>query len=271
MTRNARKKLSRARWRILRGLIKFVLISALLGTIAVLVLKGQLKVDIDVWAFLRTLNDNNGTVTAIATVVLVTITAFYTVATFRLVSVTLKLRSDQIRPIFQISSRVVGFEKESANRASFDFEIELVNFGPSPAIGLAVTPSIAMLDKEGKIYNYLTTDPKPKPPIVLHQNVVWTGKFSLHADNYDEKAFADDFFEVELLYQDVDMNLYHQQDSYWMHTTGTEGDEYFRVHLSKDYEVLHMMEAARRTTIADSRRIWWTGDKSMVIFERTWM
>jgi hypothetical protein len=271
MTRNARRKLSRTRWRILRGAINVFLIAAVLVIGAVLIVKSQSKIDIDLWALLRTLNDNNGSVTAIATVVLVTITAFYTVATFRLVSVSLKLRSDQIRPLFEISARVTGFERDTENRVKLDFEVELVNYGPSPAIGLEVKPSIPLLDGKGEIYNYVTTDPKPKPPSVLHQNVVWKGEFSLHIDNYDAKVFANDFLEMELFYQDVDMNLYHHQESHWMHTSGTEGDKYSRFYLSKDYEALHMMPVAKRTTIADSRRVWWTGDRSMVIFERTWL
>jgi hypothetical protein len=239
-------------------------------TASALALAGGKKVEFDIWGVLRTLNENNGLVTAVATVVLVLITAFYTIATFKLVAVTLKLRSDQIRPVFNLSARITDFEKEAGStRARFEFEIELVNFGPSPAIGVRVSPNIPMLDEKGVIYNYVTTDPAPRPPGILHQNIVFVCKFRLYADKYDAKAFATDFLELELLYQDIDMNLYHQQESYWLHAVGIEGDENYKLYLSKDYEALHMMRAHDRTAIADTRSIWWTNYKTSVIFERT--
>lgn len=219
----------------------------------------------------KLLNDNNGAVAALATVVLVVITGGYAYATFKLVSVTFKLvnvtleiRANEVRPLFKISSpKIVKVQKISShNYTEFHFELELVNFGPSPAINAQLEASVPILDATGKILTYLGTSVTPALPLIINQNQISKCNFALYVEYPDFKVFSREFLELELHYEDVDMNYYHHLESYWLDAVGE------RWFLNSDYEGLRVLSAKERSFIADTRRAWWYGAPS-VIFERT--
>ena len=221
---------------------------------------------------LKLLNENNGTIAALATVVLVLITAVYAYGTFKLVSATFNLvnvtseaRANQIRPLFKISTpKIVKVEKIEGRHSytNFHFELELVNFGPSPAVSARMTGSVPMLDASGTITNYLQTSVTPEFPLMIHQNEMSKCNFSLHVEHADFKVFLREFLELELHYEDIDMNYYHHLESYWLDAMGE------RWYLNSDYEGLRVLSAKERSFIADTRRSWWY-DTGNIIYERT--
>jgi hypothetical protein len=263
----ARDLLSRRRQRQWIRFAKSIFGTIILVAICAAIWTARDKIDIS--PTLKLLNENNGTLAAVATVVLVAITAFYTYATFKLVSVTAEIRNNQIRPLFKISKlKLVDVEKVVGTKeyTEFKFEFEMVNFAPSPAINARMHGVIPILNSHGKIENQLQTPVAPDLPLVLHQNDIFKGHFSLHVEHPDLKAYAVDFLELELHYEDVDMNYYYHLESYWLDSGFGDKPKFYFLH--NDYEGLRILYAKERTFIADTRRRWWFGE-SHVIFERT--
>ena len=274
MSRHAREIRSRTARKSVRRLVVFILLLGCLGCLFLWKNSGIGLVSLsfsDVsWRVFKNLNENTGTVSAFATIVLVAITGFYTIATFRLVSVTRELHAIQIRPLFSMSATVTSFEwaETPPTRGYVQFEVEFVNFGPSPAINTRFSPSIPVLDSTGKMLHFMTTFPKPEPAKILHQNQICACTFNLHADYFNEKTFAKDFLELELIYEDGGSNLYHCCESFWFVDMQKSSDRSYKLLLSKDYEALHLLKAQDRTSIASSSSAWWHGDKSVTIYER---
>ncbi|KAB2946441.1 MAG: hypothetical protein OI860_00240 (plasmid) [Candidatus Methanoperedens sp.] len=153
------------------------------------------------------MNNYSNLILSILTFFLVIITAYYAKVTHKLLKLTDDNRRFEIKPNLLINVGEPEFSVDNKYRILSN-KINITNYGRGPAVDIKFKTSVADDNETNAVCQHRDI------PILLPTDPTYEVIVNIHTSQYNLHDYKEDFLRLDVLYEDVERNLYKLKHVY---------------------------------------------------------